>query len=349
VAVALMAATMLWAAARAQATPPTPVLSGTDPESPGLSLTPVVHGSSSGIIISAFPGLRASAIASAGELGTTVFLYPNKDCEGEPFGEGSDAQLDTTGIQVTVEPETTTYISADQEDGEGLSGCSNAIAYEHVKELPEAEEPPPTEGEGGGGSGGSGGTTAPPDRPRLRTLPSGWGNTITPRVTGSAPGATTVRVYDVANCTGQPVAKVSIVAFAAGVRIRVVANAITAFSAVSVGAGGASRCSAPVYYGEDSRRPHTRITMGPASKTRRRVAVFRFIDTTGSGPGTKFLCRFNKKGKWRKWRRCKSPVKIRRLRPRRHRYLFRVRAVDPAGNRDRKPAKRRFKVVRRRG
>ena len=161
--VALVAVGVLSAAPVAEATPPTPVLSGTEPESPGLSLTPVVHGSSSGIIISAFPGLRTSAFTSAGELGTTVFLYPNKNCEGEPFGEGSDEVFDTTGIQVTVEPETTTYITADQEDGEGLSGCSNAIAYEHVKELPEPEEPPPTEGEGGGGSGG---TTAPPDRPR---------------------------------------------------------------------------------------------------------------------------------------------------------------------------------------
>ena len=36
-------------------------------------------------------------------------------------------------------------------------------------------------------------------------------------------------------------------------------------------------------------RPHTRITMGPASRTRRRKAVFRFTDTTGIAPGTTLL------------------------------------------------------------
>src|SRR5262249_3297745 len=114
----------------------------------------------------------------------------------------------------------------------------------------------------------------------------------------------------------------------------------TGFSAISVGGGGASRCSAPVYYNEDSTVPHTRITMGPASKTRKKIAVFRFVDTSGDPAGTSFLCRVNKA----KWKACKSPMKIRHLHPRK--YLFQVTAVDPAGNQEPKPAKRRFKVVR---
>ena len=180
----------------------------------------------------------------------------------------------------------------------------------------------------------------------MKTVPGHLANAVTPLVTGSAPGAGTVALYAVANCGGSPVARVSPAQLAAGVPIRVVRNALTGFSGVSLGAGGASRCSAPVYYSQDSTRPHTRITMGPGHKTRRRAAVFRFKDAADSGPGTKFLCRFNKKGKWRKWHRCKSPVKIRRLKPRRHQYVFKVRAVDSAGNRDKKPAKRRFKVIR---
>ena len=35
-------------------------------------------------------------------------------------------------------------------------------------------------------------------------------------------------------------------------------------------------CSSPPYYVEDSLTPQTRITMGPASKTRKRKAIFRF-------------------------------------------------------------------------
>jgi hypothetical protein len=332
--VALLAAVLvlLWAAA-AEAAPATPVLTGTDPVSPGVSSTPAVQGSSTGVIKSSFPGLRTSAITFAGGSGNTIYLYPNKGCEGTPFGEGSASELDHAGIPVTVAAESTTFITAEQEDeGGSISGCSNAIEYRQVKELPKAEEP---DGEGNGG------TSAAPSPPHLRTVPGGWSNNSSPLVTGSAPGANAVRLFAVANCTGSPVVKVSPAQLAAGVPVHVTPNAITAFSGISVGAGGSSSgCSAPVYYGEDSTAPHTRITMGPASKTRRKVAVFRFIDTTGNPPGTTFFCRVNEK----KWKQCHSPMKIRHLKPRK--YVFRVKAVDPAGNQDTKPAKRRFKVVR---
>ncbi len=351
---AVVALVALIAAPAAQATP-TPALAGTDPESPGLSLTPVVHGSSDGIISFSLPGLRTAAVTSAGGgAGNTIYLYPNQNCEGAPFGTASAEEFDNSGIQVEVEPETTTWISANQEDGfEELSGCSTKpISYEQVNELPAPPvEEPPAGGGGGTGSppagGGNGGTTvppasppAPPAAPHLRVLPSGLANNTIPAVAGSAPGAEAVKLYGVANCSGSPLARVSPGQLAAGVPVRVLPNAITAFSAVSIGAGGASGCSAPAYYTEDSTRPHTRITMGPSSKTRRRVAVFRFTDTTGAVPGTRFLCKVNK----RKWRKCRSPIKIRHLRPRK--YVFKVRAVDTAGNRDKKPAKRRFRVVR---
>ncbi|MFN8216192.1 MAG: hypothetical protein U0R71_06300 [Solirubrobacterales bacterium] len=328
------------AAGAAAAAPPAPILTGTDPESPGLSLTPVVHGSSDGVIKSSFPGVRTGAIGLAGPA-TTVYLYPNKTCEGSAFGSALATDFDTSGIQVTVEPETTTWISANVEDEvEGFSPCSNAIAYQQVKELPHKEEPPPGGGGGGSGNNSGGGTPlTPPAPPRLRLLPSGLANSTIPTVAGSAPGASLVRLYDVANCSGTPLIKVSPGQLAGGVPVRVLPNAITAFSAVSVGAGGVSGCSAPAYYTEDSIRPRTRITMGPASKTRRRVAVFRFIDTTGTLPGTRFFCRVNRA----KWKSCSSPMRISNLHPRK--YVFRVKAVDPAGNGDAKPARRSFKVV----
>jgi hypothetical protein len=343
-AAALAALVVLLTAARAEAAVPTPVLTGTDPESPGLSLTPAVHGSSTGIIKSSFPGFRIRAILAAEGAGRTIYLYPNEDCEGEPFGEGSDEELDHGGITVTVAAETTTFISATQEDELGaLSECSKAISYQQVKELPKTEEPPPSGPETGSGPG-NGGTTAPPDPPHLRTVPGNTSNNLSPTVTGSAPGASQVKLFAVANCSGTPVAKVSPAQLAAGVPVRVTPNAIAAFSGISVGSGGtASACSAPVYYSEDSTAPHTRITMGPASKTRKKVAIFRFVDTTGNPPGTTFFCRVNGK----RWKQCRSPMKIRHLKPRR--YTFQVKAVDPAGNQDAKPARRRFKVVRARG
>ena len=117
-------------------------------------------------------------------------------------------------------------------------------------------------------------------------------------------------------------------------------NIATAFSAISVGAGGGqSRCSMPVYYVEDSTSPHTRITMGPASKTRKHSAVLRFTDTTEDAPGTTFLCKIDHA----KWKHCSSPLRLKRLRVRR--YVVRVKATDFAGNAETRAATRRFKVV----
>ena len=321
------------------APPPAPGLTGTDPASPGLSLTPSVVGSTDGVIIAAFPFRRTSAVTSAtGGDDNRIYIYLNDSCLGVPFTSGTGKELETTGIEIEVEPEATTTITAKQEDPDEneLSTCSNSIKYQQVKELPPSGGQPA----GGGGGVGNGGTTVPPAAPRLRLLPATFANSTRPAVAGSAPGADSVRLFGVANCAGSPLTTVSPAQLAAGIPVRVTANAVTAFSAVSVGTGGASGCSAPVFYTNDSIAPRTRITMGPAAKTRRRVAVFRFTDVNGTVPGTRFFCKVNK----RKWQRCKSPMRIKRLRPRN--YVFQVMAVDPAGNQDAKPAKRRFKVLR---
>lgn len=84
--------------------------------------------------------------------------------------------------------------------------------------------------------------------------------------------------------------------------------------------------------------PVTRITFGPAFKTRVRRPVFRFTDATGQ-PGTKFICRLDR----RRWTRCNSPTKLRRLN--RGRHVFRVKAVNAVGNWEARPAARRFRLA----
>jgi hypothetical protein len=336
-------------AATAKAAPPTPILTGTNPSSPGTSLTPVVHGNSSGVIISSLGGPRPRAIRSGSEAeGRTIAVYLNKTCEGEPAASGTAEALDTTGIQVTVPAETKTYIAVTQTDSTGTSSCSKAIEYEQVKELPPPpsepppSEPPPTPPSSGSGSGssGNGGTTAAPEPPHLRTVPGGYGNDSTPLVTGSAPGASSVKVFAGSGCQGTPVAKVTAAQLDAGVPVPVPSNAVVALYGVSIGPDGAqSNCSPPVYYLEDSLAPHVRITMGPAAKTRKRKAVFRFTDTTGDAPGTAFYCQVDGK----KWKPCSSPLRLKHLK--RRRYTLKVRATDPAGNAELKPAKRSFKVI----
>ena len=336
----LVVLAQLVAVQAAQAIPPIPVLTGTDPASPSTDVSPFVHGSSTGVISSALPGPRLSAVGLSSELeGRTIALYANQACEGAPVSEGSAEALDTTGIQITVVAEQVTYISANQSDTTGASNCSNALMYEQVKELPPPQEPPSGPA-GTSGSPPAAGNQTPPAAPRLRTVPGGVANDNTPLVTGTAPGAASVRIFADPSCDGAPVASGSASQFAAGIPVRVADNVVLAFYGISVGPGGAkSRCSDPAYYVEDSMAPHTRITMGPASRTRSRTAIFRFTDVNGNLPGTTFFCKVDR----RRWKSCSSPLRLRGLRQRR--YLVEVKATDLAGNVERKPAKRRFRVV----
>jgi hypothetical protein len=421
---------------------PRPLLEETNPASPGASLTPRVKGQleegETKVIRFGF-ALGGPVTRGGVEPTNTVRVYADPSCSGSVEGEGTVAELEAEGIQVTVASESvTTFYAAQSNEGGSTSACSTGLVYRHVASAPGApsfesvsppspannnsphligsadpdaivsiyttsdctgaplasgtgavfstagisvsvtdnsettfhakatmagfsspcsagsiayhEVTPPGEPTGGGGSAppGGGGTTAPPPSsssrpapPRLRTFPGGTANNNTPIVSGSAPGATSVKVFASTDCSGAVIARGPASQFsAAGFAVQVPDNVTAVFSAVSTAAGAESACSAPVVYIEDSTAPHTKFTMGPAAKTARSKAVFRFTDTTGAAPGTTFLCRVDKG----KWKQCRSPFSLRHLRPRR--YLVQVKAVDPAGNAELKPAKRPFKVIR---
>jgi Tol biopolymer transport system component len=109
--------------------PSIPVLSGTNPASPGASTTPAVRGKS--------------------DPNTTIKLYLGAGCHGLPVQTqtpATAAQLEGAGIVVAVEPGTTTVFSASASDEEGVdSACSGSITYTQQ----DPASPP-----GGGGSGG---------------------------------------------------------------------------------------------------------------------------------------------------------------------------------------------------
>lgn len=88
----------------------------------------------------------------------------------------------------------------------------------------------------------------------------------------------------------------------------------------------------------DTSAPTTTITRHPAKKTFSKKAVFKF-----RAPGeslASFDCRIDRKP----WRPCSSPSKY-RMKPGRH--IFRVRAIDTAGNVDLSPATWKWRVRRR--
>lgn len=98
------------------------------------------------------------------------------------------------------------------------------------------------------------------------------------------------------------------------------------------GSGGASDNPADP---RDRLAPQTTIVRGPGKRLDEGIASFRF---RSSEPGSGFECRLDRRPR----RPCRSPRRLGGLKPGAH--LFRVWAIDTAGNRDPTPAKRRFTV-----
>jgi CSLREA domain-containing protein len=88
--------------------------------------------------------------------------------------------------------------------------------------------------------------------------------------------------------------------------------------------------------GKDEKAPETTIVK---KKIKGRTAKFRFVS---SEVGSTFQCRLDKKP----FKPCRSPKNYKHLKPGKH--VFEVRAIDAAGNRDKTPATRRFRVLPRR-
>lgn len=300
--------------------PPAPVFTGVTPASPADEN---------------FPRLRGTADSAA-----IVYIFNNPDCSGSPVASGTGTEFASPGIEVHVQDNSSSTFFAQASLAGIFSGCSvSKIDYDEVS---------PTGGggggdSGGGSSGGGGGSSngsAKPPAPRLRTVPGVIANNANPILTGSAPQAVKVLVYTSPDCSGGVVLSGSEAEFDAGIRVPIVPNTSVVLSARSVDSDGdRSACSDPIAYTDDSIAPRTRITLGPGVKTVRRTVVFRFADITG-GPETHFLCKLDRK----RWKACNAPLRLKHLGHRRH--VLKVKAYDAAGNREKRPVKRSFQVVR---
>ena len=217
---------------------------------------------------------------------------------------------------------------------------------------------------------------APPGPVLLGTDPESPDPATTIRVFGSEPveGAA-IKLYTSSNCTGEPIATGSAAELKApGIAVKVTVESKTTFRAIAEADGFVSPCSGEVFYrqieeegGEESfgggesaplqkpklkeapapgplvripyAIPQTRITFGPAFKTRIRRPVFQFTDTTEQ-LDTSFLCKVDRGA----WKPCSSPVKLKKLRLGKH--AFQVEGINGGGVAQPEPSKRKFKVVR---
>ncbi|HSS94686.1 MAG TPA: hypothetical protein VLR46_11945 [Candidatus Dormibacteraeota bacterium] len=285
-----------------------------------------------------FPRLQGNV-----DPGAIVYIFDTPGCNGSPRGSGTAAEFAGAGIEVNVPDNSTTTFFAMATLAGIPSGCSvTSITYQEVT-------PAGGVGESGGGSpgGGSGGTAAPPSNgaakppaPRLRTVPGSIANNALPTIVGSAPQAAKVMIFNSLDCSGGALWSGPAPEFAAGVQVAMTPNTTAVFTVRSVDSDGdRSACSDPVAYTDDSIAPRTRITLGPGVKTVHRTVVFRFADITG-GPQTHFLCKVDR----RPWKECNAPLKLKHLGLRKH--VLKVKAYDAAGNREKRPVRRSFQVIR---
>ena len=179
-------------------------------------------------------------------------------------------------------------------------------------------------------------TTATPTPELTVTAPVSPANENNPRIFGSAPANTTVRLYTSAECTGSPVATASAAELAAGIVVPVSDDSTTTFRATATTAGESpSGCSEQRTYVEDSTAPETTFVASPPPATTSTSASFFFA---AGEPGSSFECRVEAGA----FAACTSPVSFADLTVGGH--SFSVRATDAAGNVDSTPVERSWTV-----
>jgi len=164
--------------------------------------------------------------------GSTVSLFTSPTCSGSPVTTGSAATFASPGLTVSVADDSTTtfYATATDQAGETSSCSTSSIAY--VESSPGPAAPILTS-----------------------TDPASPANDNAPKLRGSAPAGTTLRIFAGAGCGPNPVATGSAAAFASpGLTVSVTDDSTTTFYATATDqAGETSSCStSSITYVEDS-------------------------------------------------------------------------------------------------
>ena len=246
----------------------------------------------------------------------TVRVLRGDSCQGSVAAEVSAEEFRTSGAPVEVSTGDSGLFSLQALDEAGnASACSEPITYRVSSPPPDPE------------------TTA---APLLGGWPSGSpSNQSSPKLTGSAPAGSWIRIYRGEECSGTEVASGTAEELAgAGIEVSADPNATSTFVATAQGEDeSVSPCSAPISYEHDSVAPQTSI---------KRVKNGHSVRISASEPGSRLRCRLDE----RRWRPCARRMRLPSAGAGRHK--FSARAIDAAGNRDPRPASVRFTVRKRR-
>jgi len=194
-----------------------PILTSTNPTSPGTSLEPRIVGNADGVITTVVK--TRAILPRATEPGNTITIYTDPSCTGPSAATGTAAELESPGITVTVAPDSETTFYANETGLGGASTCSNGITYKQV-------------------------TTAPAPPTFTGVTPASPANDNSPHLQGSAAASSIVYLYTNALCSGEPVALGTATQFGgSGIGASVADNSTTTFYAVASLAGLRSTCS----------------------------------------------------------------------------------------------------------
>ena len=253
-------------------------------------------------------------ILGTAENGATVRLYTDATCTAPEVATGTAAAFASPGIPVTVDDNTSTDFRATATDAAGnTSGCSLPFTYVEDSTLPAT--------------------------PTITGIsPASPANNNFPKVFGSAPSDTTVRLYDDGNCTAPTGTFVPIgpntLFGSPGIIFPVGNNTISTIQATATDSSSkTSGCSIPITYVEDSTFPQAAIDSGPSGATGDATPSFTFHASDAFPPGDtiSFLCSIDSGAA--SFRGCSGPGRSETPSPLSPgAYAFRVRASDAAGN-----------------
>ena len=166
---------------------------------------------------------------------STVRLYPTSDCSGPAVASGTASAFGLVGIEASVPDGSSTTFRATAEGADGHESACSASSVTYIED------------------------SRPPAAPAVNaTDPPSPANDNTPRVRGSAAGASTVKLYASSDCSGPSEGSGTSADFASsGIEVAVGDNSSTIFRATALDAvGNESACSASFApYVEDSTTP----------------------------------------------------------------------------------------------
>lgn len=192
--------------------PAPPALTGTEPASPSNSETPTLSGTT--------------------EAGTTVRLYANATCFGQPFATFLSATAAWTRAATAAQNATTSYTGTASDAAGNVSSCSAALAYINDQN--------------------------PPPKPVLTsTTPASPSTSTTPTVNGTIGEAgTTIDLWFNATCQGSPDRTLANAPSPFAIAANASPNATTSYSAKAIDAlGNTSACSNALAFVHDTTGP----------------------------------------------------------------------------------------------